>query len=198
MAATEAVKSALELLHVPSRVRSMAAAPLPDGVDVLLAIASGDRDSLSKASETTGRPEATILDAAKFFIEQILLAPSADSYRILGATPETSPTDLRRHMAMLSKWLHPDAGMNANRPAFTGRLNQAWDTIKTPERRAAYDAAHSVLLRTARPFKKKNRTSTKQTAARQTPQGVSSIGRRLAPAGRLRRALFALLGRDQQ
>ena len=46
--------------------------------------------------------------AATFFIEQILFAPHADSYRVLGASPQASASELRRNVALLLRWLHPD------------------------------------------------------------------------------------------
>ena len=83
-------------------------------------------------------------DAAAFYIEQILLAPESDSYRVLGGGPQTSSGDLRRNMALLLKWLHPDMERNGSgnsaRSMFAGRVTLAWEDLKTAERRAAYDA----------------------------------------------------------
>lgn len=196
MAATEALKTAIELLHVPSRVRGLLTAPLPNGVGELLAIASGDKDSLAKAASQSGRAESVVYEAAKFYIEQILLAPQPDSYRVLGATPQTSPADLRRNMANLVKWLHPDAGQLADRPAFTGRVNKAWDDLKTPERRAAYDAMHEGQSRSdeQRPTKKRRLNRKKHV----TPNPLHAHGGprgQPAASSRLRRALLVLLGR---
>ena len=193
MAATQAVKVALEILHVPSRVKAAVERPLPDGVDELLAIAAGDRECLARAASQTERPEATIRDAAKFFIEQILLGAHTDSYRVLGATPEISAPDLRRNMANLVKWLHPDAGVLVDRPAITGRVNQAWDDLKTPERRTAYDA---LLLRKKNAAHKPGKRSrdAKLDAKRRFLNSAKPTLRN--PAPRWRRALMILLGRE--
>lgn len=198
MAATQAVKIALEILHVPSRVKAVLAAPLPDGVDLLLAIAAGDRNGLASAALATERPEATIRDAAKFFIEQILLSAHADSYRVLGATQNTTPADLRRNMAYLVKWLHPDAGLILDRPAITGRVNQAWDDLKTPDRRTAYDATHADRLKSGRRLAAKKRRFKPQPPVRTGVQrdAMANQPPRAGAGSRLRRALSMLLGRD--
>ena len=78
--------------------------------------------------------------AATFFIEQILFAPESDSYRVLGASPQASASELRRNVALLLRWLHPDLDPRGERSIFIGRVTAAWNDLKTPERRAAYDA----------------------------------------------------------
>jgi hypothetical protein len=79
---------ALDLHQVPWRVRLVRAEPLPDGMSRLLIAAAGDDPaSEAAAAAALGRPLEVIRDAATFFIEQILLAPGTDSYRVLGARP---------------------------------------------------------------------------------------------------------------
>lgn len=142
-----AVRVALDLMHVPSRVRLIRRAPLPDGVPFLLRIAAGDEEAQTIARELTGRPEEMIQHAAGFFIEQALLFPEADSYRVLGATPETTAGDLRRNMAFLLHWLHPDRNKMGDRSVFASRVTLAWENLKTPERREAYDEARNTERR---------------------------------------------------
>ena len=138
-----AVRDALDLMHVPSRVRLMRCAPLPDGVSFLLRIAAGDEDARSFASNVTGRSEQVIQSAASFFIEQALLFPEADSYRVLGATPQSSAHELRQNMAFLLRWLHPDVNSMDDRSVFATRVTRAWEDLKSPERRNVYDEARS-------------------------------------------------------
>ena len=144
MSGLEALRIALDLMHVPTRVRHVRAAPLPEGVPFLLRIAAGDPEAECEALRLVDRPAADIRDAAAFFVEQILFAPGADSYRILGASPDASAVELRRNMALLMRWLHPDSDANENRSVFVGRVTDAWDNVKTAERRAAYDGRVSV------------------------------------------------------
>jgi hypothetical protein len=136
-----ALKLALELLVVPWRVRLVREQPLPEGVPLLLRVAAGDADAEQAAAKTAGRPPEVVRQAATFFIEQILLAPGADSYRVLGAGPAAGSGELRTNMALLMKWLHPDAARDGEQAVYAQRLAAAWNDLKSPERRAAYDSA---------------------------------------------------------
>ena len=168
MADATALKSAIDLLHVPSRVRPMRSAALPHGVVTLLEIASGDAEATSRASELTGRAPEVVRNAAEFFVEQILFAPGSDSYRVLGGNAQTSSGELRRNMALLLKWLHPDMERNSSddRSVFAGRVTLAWEDLKTSERRAAYDALQKDREGTASPRRsragEKKRTADKR------------------------------------
>ena len=133
------VKLAIDLMQLPSQVRLVRAAPLPDDVRVLLRIASGDEEIASQAAEWAGRRPAIVREAAAFFIEQILLYPGADSYRVLGSTPESPYSELRHNMTLLLRWLHPDRDPEQQRAVFSARVTRAWNDLKTEERRAAYD-----------------------------------------------------------
>src|SRR5689334_16722450 len=103
-----ALKIAIDLMHVPSQVRLLRLERLPDGVQLLLRIAAGDDKAESAAVEVTGRSRNVIRQAAAFFIEQVLFAPNTDSYRVLGVSPQASASELRRNVALLLRWLHPD------------------------------------------------------------------------------------------
>jgi len=139
MGSRPAVKLAFDLLDFPSAVRATREAPLPQDVVTLLQIAAGDQEAASKAVRASGRPLRAVREAAGFYVEQILLFPEADSYRVLGGTPSASTADLRRNMALLLRWLHPDLDPHGERSIFTTRVTKAWSDLKTTERRAAYD-----------------------------------------------------------
>jgi hypothetical protein len=134
-----ALKIAIDLMHVPSQVRLLRTEPLPEGVQNLLRIAAGDDEAENTAALLTDRSHDTVRQAAAFFIEQILFAPDADSYRVLGANARASASELRRNVALLLRWLHPDLDPERNRSIFVGRVTTAWNDVKTPERRAVYD-----------------------------------------------------------
>ena len=85
-------------------------------------------------------------EAAAFYIEQIMLTPSADSYRVLGTRPGASDAELRQNLALLCRWLHSDVCQDQGRSVFFLRITEAWNNLKTPERRAAYDAALDARL----------------------------------------------------
>jgi hypothetical protein len=134
-----ALKVAIDLMHVPSRVRLLRSEPLPDGVLTVLRIAVGDGEAVRLAVDITGRSKEVVRRAAAFFIEQILFATNADSYRVLGADSQANISELRRNVALLLRWLHPDLDNAGERSVFVNRVTEAWNNLKTPERRAAYD-----------------------------------------------------------
>lgn len=136
-----ALEVAVGLLHLPSRVRTLRAGDLPADLEILLRIVAGDGDALAESLRSVGAPEQTLTAAASFYIEQVLLHPDADSYRVLGVNPDATTDHLRRNMALLLRWLHPDRDADGARAVFVGRVTDAWNNLKTVERRAAYDAA---------------------------------------------------------
>ncbi len=138
---------AVEMQRRPTLARVVREAPLPKGVTVLLEIAAGDADALEYAQRMTGESSGALMGAACFFVEQVLFTRSADYYRVLGSTSGASVTELRRHMALLMRWLHPDTKNTApnfgqvDRSVFVARITSAWQTLKSEERRAAYDSS---------------------------------------------------------
>lgn len=205
MGDVSALKVAIELVHVPSKVRHVRSGVLPDGVETLLAIAADDVAAQSEGAELTGRPREVLKAASAFFIEQILLAPGSDSYRVLGARDDATNADLRRNMALLLKALHPDIDENKERAVFAGRVTRAWEDVKTPERREAYDRERSLspagdgARRTSNPSRA---ARIKKPATRLVAANVAAVARRQqdgrrARAGLVRRALSFFLGRNK-
>jgi len=196
MGEATALKLAIDLLHVPSRVRPMRAAALPRDVLTLLEIAAGDADATRRASEASGRTQKVVRDAAAFFIEQILLAPGADSYRVLGGSAQTGNSDLRRNMALLLRWLHPDMEHNGtgDRSVFASRITLAWENLKTAERRAAYDAQHQGGANG--PTGRSKSGTRRRTVSKQLWAGphAARYGRTDRPPAGLWRALLMLFG----
>jgi hypothetical protein len=138
---------------------------------------------------------------------QILFAPDADSYRVLGAKHDVAAGDLRRHVGLLLRWLHPDIDPKRERSMFAARVTQAWNDVKTPERRAAYNrrqASRSPSTQNPR-MKKKPLTGKPQReglSARAThgsgARGTThQLSRLYAPRhiGFFQRLLIHLLGR---
>ena len=148
-----AVSIAIELMQLPMRARQLRSKPLPDGVTTLLQIASGDTGTTRRVAEKLGRSTKMTREAAEFFIVQILLAPEADSYRILGANPNATARELRHNMALLLRWLHPDLDPKEERSMFAAKVTRAWEDLKTPERRSAYDRRLKLALEKLTPKK---------------------------------------------
>jgi DnaJ domain len=186
-----ALKVALDLLHIPWRVKLVRAEPLPPGVPLLLGVAASKEAAQDAAVKAVDRPLEVIQQAATFFIEQILLSPDADSYRILGANAEASDGELRRNMALLMTWLHPDKAGQDERSIFAARITKAWNNLKTPERRAAYDQTRRLA-----------KTRDWRDGISSDPRGRNSRSRRsrrgrLEETRGLRRMLELLFGRPR-
>ena len=142
MSDVSALKAAIELFYIPSQVHAVRLAPLPKGTTLLLRLAAGDAEAAREAQDLSDRPADVSRQAAIFFIQQILLYPDADSYRILGSDRSATPSELRNHMALLLKWLHPDLNHDRHTTLLARRVIRAWDQIKTPERRRLHDEKH--------------------------------------------------------
>ncbi len=137
MSREAALRAALNLFRMPTQARMLRVSSLPDGVTLMLKVAVREEDALTEAVALTKRGANDLVDASGFFIEQVLLYPDADSYRVLGADPDASTSELRSHMALLMRWLHPD--VDPSRAYLANRVLRAWDDVKSPERRQALD-----------------------------------------------------------
>lgn len=141
-----ALDHAIELARTPSLGRKLRAQPLPDGVLLVLRLASGDEDALGNAACVSGRAPEALRDAAMFYVAQVLFDPVADSYRTLGASPSATRDQLRAHTVCLLKWLHPDINREEEHAVFTFRVLRAWDNVKTIERRQYYDSIRNAAV----------------------------------------------------
>ena len=103
-------------------------------------------------------------EAAIFFIEQVLLSSNSDAYRVLGLDNTATLTELRRHMAYLLKWLHPDLSSDPHKARLAQRVLLAWNELKAGKRareghkdstphltRAANSSCRQRALRATRP-----------------------------------------------
>jgi DnaJ-class molecular chaperone len=91
-------------------------------------------------------------------------------------------------MALLLRWLHPDMDRHGERSLFAGRITQAWETLKTPERRAAYDRERSAREAGGRAHRRSSRSKRRAHAP-----GSRLDAWRYEPKGFLRRAMWLLL-----
>lgn len=209
MGRSAALDVALTLLERPSAVRYATSAPLPGGIALLLQVACGEADALRAAREMTGQPDSTTQAAAGFFIEQVLFHPQADHYRTLGVSAGAARSELRQHMALLIKWLHPDgreqrvARSDLDRGVFINRVTKAWEALKTDDRRAAYDRSLAARAAQKSPRRKlrrrgedKPRPSRQAQAASRRPDQIRRFRRfmmlRLERGGLLSRVFTSL------
>jgi hypothetical protein len=200
MGSVPALKVAVDLLHFPSQAALIRAGRLPEGLPVLLRIAAGDEEAINQVSASEGRSCETVREAAAFFLEQVLLHPDADSYRVLGATSKASHAELRQNMSLLLQWLHPDLDHREARSVFASRVTRAWNDLKTPERRAAYDRALCSVLAKNSSLRAKGalHAVAKKPSVRRHVRGGGQYRRYVRHnhyAGLLRTILFSLFDR---
>lgn len=137
----DALDVALGLLRAPALRAALRSRPLPQGVGEVLAIASGSVDAARGAARRTGHGEAELVEASRFYVQQVLLAEGADAYRVLGAGRDAAHAVLRDHHRLLLRWLHPDRSEGAQwDSALSTRVNQAWNQLRSEAARRQYDA----------------------------------------------------------
>jgi hypothetical protein len=135
-----ALHHALEMAARPGLAPIMRQRALPSDVLIVIRIAAGDDETLEAAGRWTGRQEGVLREAAAIYLQQALFTKDADAYRILGVAADAPQDLIGQHMRWLMKWLHPDRERSDWEAAFAQRISSAWDSLKTPQRRAQYDA----------------------------------------------------------
>jgi hypothetical protein len=146
MSAPEALKAAVDLFHLPSQVRVVRSLPLPKGTAFLLRLASGDAQAAREAEVHSDRSAHASCAAAIFFIEQILLSPESDEYRVLDLDHTATSAELRAHMALLLKWLHPDRTSDEHQALMARRVIEAWNKVKSSEGHLARNGKTETLV----------------------------------------------------
>jgi len=104
-------------------------------------IAAAYPEACEAAVARTGEPAPVVIDAARFYLQQMLFRPEADSYRILGIEPATSRETARNHMRWLMEWLHPDRNDNSWDAVYAERVLKAWREVSASHGPAAKPTA---------------------------------------------------------
>jgi hypothetical protein len=78
------IELALDLARMPALARSSAVPPLPPNIVELMRIAAASPEACRAAVAQTCEPRHVVVEAARFYLQQVLFRPDADCYRILG------------------------------------------------------------------------------------------------------------------
>lgn len=114
--------------------------PLPGDIDLVMRLAAASQPLLDDTAERLSVDAATLLEAARFYLQQVLLEPGVDAYRILGTTPDAPLARIHEHYRLLQRWLHPDRRNAEGESPFAARLNWARQQLRNENARVAYDA----------------------------------------------------------
>lgn len=136
--ALEVQRSPIGFAHLGDPTR-----PLPDAFGDWLA-ASGAALAPARIQATAdglGTDPQTLSAAFRLLLRQTLLLPQADHYRVLGLSRTCSAQALKRHHGLLLRLLHPDRtpGAQARDVRLAARINAAYQVLRDPEARRAYD-----------------------------------------------------------
>lgn len=135
----DALEWALALAEAPGERHALRRRPLPEGMELLLQVAGGHEGPvLEAAMQRTGRAAAELVEAARFYLREVLFFPEADAYRVLGLAVGAGDEQVKHHHRLLQLWLHPDRPASDWDAAFAARVNAAWSQLRTRERRQAY------------------------------------------------------------
>jgi hypothetical protein len=141
MSGARGIDLALDLARMPALAYSIEKPPLPADIFEVMRIAAGAPEVCQLASQATGQPAAVLIEAARFYLQQVLLRPDADSYRVLGLAPGASRELARRHMRCLLQWLHPDVNRDWD-SAYAHRVLKAWREVSADIPRPANSRCH--------------------------------------------------------
>jgi hypothetical protein len=128
MAGSRAIDMALDLARMPAFAPSMSASPLPADVLEVIRIAAESPEACRAAALATGESEPVLVEAARFYLQQVLFREEADCYRVLGIRPDEPREAARDHMRWLLRWLHPDRNGNWD-AVYAKRIVNAWREV---------------------------------------------------------------------
>lgn len=133
-----ALETALALYQAPSLAAATRLRPVPGDVFEVIRIAAGDGGAINAAVMRSGVEAAVVREASQLYLKHVLFDPDADHYRVLGVASDADSTQIREHRRWLLKWLHPDRADEWD-AVYAARVQQAWQQLRDPVRRAGYD-----------------------------------------------------------
>lgn len=139
---SEALELALALYRAPAQRFVLRDRGLPPDIGQVIRLASGNPELLQHAARRLREPESVVLEAVRFYLQQVLFDPDADAYRVLGLESNAPYERVREHYHWLQRWLHPDRRGDDWDALYAKRVNGAWNHLRNDTARHAYDQAH--------------------------------------------------------
>jgi hypothetical protein len=149
------IELALDFARMPALARTSVARPLPANIIELMRIAAASPEACQAAVAKTGEPAPVVIEAARFYLQQVLFRPDADCYRILGIEPTASRALARSHLRWLLQWLHPDRNHDSWDAVYAERVLKAWREVSGSQG----SAGEPIFARSRAPSKKKKKGS---------------------------------------
>jgi hypothetical protein len=131
----------LGVWRAPSRAALLCGRALPSQIIEVMRVAAGDAEASADAHDSTGLDASELNEAAVLLLHHLLFFDGADHYRVLGVDADDDDEQIKRHYRALMRWLHPDRDPENLHSVFAERVNRAWNALRTPQRRASYDAS---------------------------------------------------------
>lgn len=141
--ASDALEQALALLAAPARRQALQGRPLPANIGMAIQLAAAPQPLLDETAARLSEPADKLLEAVRFYLQQVLFEDGHDAYRTLGVARSASAATLRNHYHWLQSWLHPDRQQGEWGLAYSERVNWAWTQLRNEATRSAYDARAS-------------------------------------------------------
>jgi hypothetical protein len=119
------IETALDFARMPALARNVVWPPIPKDIIEVMRIAAASPEACREAAHATGETPEALIQAARFYLQQSLLRPDADAYRVLGLQPGAARATAREHMRWLMQWLHPDHNGELE-AVYAERVLKAW------------------------------------------------------------------------
>lgn len=139
---SDALELALALHRAPIRRFALRDRPLPDDIGEAIRLASAPQPLLGDSAKRLHVPPNALLEAVRFYLQQVLFEPGTDAYRVLGASADAPTGLIRDHYHWLQRWLHPDRRGEDWEALLATRVTWAWGQLRNDNAREAYDAEH--------------------------------------------------------
>jgi hypothetical protein len=147
-----ALSLAIALFHAPGLRHGWRREPLPTDIGRLLALVGGEPRRLEQAAATLGVVPDDLLQAARFYVQEILLFADAGDRRLLGLADGDDPETIRSHYRYLQSWLHPDrGGASRAETVHAARINAAWNRLRATTAQGAVTATQAERVAPGHP-----------------------------------------------